>query len=108
MYLILAILIIGGIAAFKFFPPYYANYIFQDALKNELVRLHNTQKTDDEIKAEILRLAQSNELPISERQIRLTHVNRTLTVDINYQVHVDMPGYPVDLDFSPSVSNTLP
>ncbi len=108
MYLIFAILIIGGIAVYKFFPPYYANYTFQDALKNELVRMHNAQKTDDEMRSDILRLAQSNELPISEKQIRITHVNRTISVDVNYQVHVDMPGYPVDLDFSPSASNTLP
>jgi len=111
MKMVFGILIIVGavilIAALA--PPYFSNYQFQDALKTESQMSTYTTKTEDVIRDEVFRKAQDMDIPITREQIKVVRngVVGTGTVDIeaNYIVHVNLPGYPMDLHFDASARN---
>jgi hypothetical protein len=90
-------------------PPYFSNYQFQDALKTESQMSTYTTKTEDVIRDEVFRKAQDMDIPITREQIKVVRngVVGTGTVDIeaNYIVHVNLPGYPMDLHFDASARN---
>lgn len=88
-------------------PAYFNNYQFQDDLNQQLKYMQNAGKSDDDIKAEVIKKALNENLAITPEQIRITRFNKSITVDVNYTVHVDLPGYSTDLDFHPTASNTL-
>ncbi len=107
--LLFVLIVVGGVFVLsKLFPPYFANFQFQDDLKNTVVRMQNSNNTDEDIKTAILKLAESRGLPVSEQQVRVARQGKALTVSVDYQVHVDLPGYPVDLQFNPSTTNNMP
>ncbi|HTZ98405.1 MAG TPA: hypothetical protein VMB18_18530 [Terriglobales bacterium] len=90
-------------------PPYFENYEFQDALKNEATIDTYTTKTETDIRTAIYRQAQDLDIPISEEQI---HVQRSgalgtgvVIIRAPYVVHLDLPGYPVDIHFDASTEN---
>jgi hypothetical protein len=88
-------------------PPYFANYQFQDDLNTEVRFMQNGGKSDDEIKASLIKKALDDGFTLTPQQIKITHFNKTITVQVDYAVHVDMPGYSTDLKFHPSATNTL-
>lgn len=88
-------------------PPYFNNYQFQDDLRTAVRFMQNDAKSDDDIKAEIIKKALDEGFVLTPQQIKITRFNKTITVDVNYSVHVDMPGYSTDLQFHPTASNTL-
>lgn len=88
-------------------PPYFNNYQFQDDLNTEVRFMQNNGKSDDDIKAEVVKKAMDDGFAITPEQIRITRFNKSITVEVNYSVHVDLPGYSTDLQFHPVASNTL-
>ncbi len=111
MKMVFGILIIVGavILIATLAPPYFSNYQFQDALKTESQMSTYTTKTEDVIRDEVFRKAQDMDIPITREQIKVVRngVVGTGTVDIeaNYIVHVNLPGYPMDLHFDASARN---
>ena len=99
-----AVILIAALA-----PPYFSNYQFQDALKTESQMTTYTTKTEDVIRDEVFRKAQEMDIPITKEQIKVVRngVVGTGTVDIeaSYIVHVNLPGYPLDLHFDASARN---
>ncbi len=93
-------------------PVYYANYEFQDAIKTEATLETYTTKPEAEIQMTIFKRAQQLELPLNKDQIQVQRHGSTgtgsLTISAPYTVHVDLPGYPVDLHFDPSTENKSP
>ena len=111
MKMVFGILIIVGavILIATLAPPYFSNYQFQDALKTESQMSTYTTKTEDVIRDEVFKKAQDMDIPITREQIKVVRngVVGTGTVDIeaSYIVHVNLPGYPVDLHFDASARN---
>jgi hypothetical protein len=90
-------------------PPYLANYQLEDAIKNEAtINTYNT-KPEDAIRDSILKKAQDLDIPVTKDQIKVHRTGPTGTgaviIEAAYQVHVDLPGYPVDLNFSAATTN---
>ncbi|HZQ20087.1 MAG TPA: hypothetical protein VFA90_15320 [Terriglobales bacterium] len=90
-------------------PPYFENYQFADAVKNEATIDSYSSKSENDIRTAVYRKAQELDIPISEDQI---HVQRTgnigtgvIAIRAPYVVHVDLPGYPLDLHFDASTTN---
>jgi hypothetical protein len=102
--------IVGGLyAAFKVAPPYFENYQFQDAIKDEATHDSYSTKTEDEIRASIFKKAQEFDIPVPQDGIKVQRqgmqFNGTIIIDVPYVVHVDLPGYPMDLHFDASTEN---
>ncbi|HXW90059.1 MAG TPA: hypothetical protein VEK33_05895 [Terriglobales bacterium] len=93
-------------------PVYYANYEFQDTIKTEATLETYTAKPEGEIQAYIFTKAQQLQIPLTRDQIRVSRRGYTgtgsLTISAPYTVHVDLPGYPLDLHFDPSTENKSP
>ncbi len=93
----------------KIIPVYMGNYQFQDAIKSEATLETYTNKTENDIRASIFHKAQGLEIPIAEEAIEVHRQGMIATGSISirapYVVHVDLPGYPLDLHFDPSTQN---
>jgi hypothetical protein len=90
-------------------PPFFSNYQFEDALKTESQMSTYTTKTEDVIRDEVFKKAQELDVPITKEQIKVVRngVVGTGSVEIEaaYTVHVNLPFYPMDLNFNASARN---
>jgi len=92
----------------KVIPPFFNDWQFQDTLDSEArIDTYNT-KPEADIRRDIMRAARENDIPISDDQLVVTRGNGTIYIGTKYTVHVDLPGYPVDLQFNPQSKNTNP
>jgi len=93
----------------KLVPPYFNNYQFTDAVKDEATRDSYSSKSEDEIRKAIFKKAQEYDIPIAQDEIGVQRTglqfNGTVAVKAVYVVHVDLPGYPLDLHFDASTEN---
>lgn len=93
-------------------PVYYANYQFQDVIKTEATLQTYTTKPESEIQETIYKKAVEYEIPVKKEQIKVqrtgTQGTGTLSIYAPYTVHVDIPGYPMDLHFDASTQNKSP
>ena len=104
------VVIVGGIyLSVMLIPPYFSNYQFEDFLKDEATRDSYVPKNESEIQDTVLKKAQQFDIPLTKEAI---HVERqgnqysgTVIIRAPYIVHVDLPGYPVDLHFEASTTN---
>src|SRR5215467_12574637 len=93
--------IVGGVyVSAKLIPPYFENYQFQDAIKDEATRDTYSPKSEGDIKAAILHKAQDLDIPLTENGITVQRTgaqfNGAVVIRAPYVVHIDFPGYPVD------------
>jgi hypothetical protein len=105
----IAVIVAAIYLGFELLPPYFENYEFADAVKNEATLDSYTPKTPDDIRTSVFKKAQELEIPISEEQI---HVQRSggigngmVVIRAPYVVHIDLPGYPLDLHFEAATAN---
>ena len=109
MFLGIFVIVAGVYVSAKVLPPYFSNYQFQDAIKDEATRDSYAAKSETDIQASIFKKAQEYDIPITQEGI---HVERqgnqfsgTVIIRAPYVVHVDLPGYPLDLHFEASTLN---
>ena len=98
--------IVLGIA---FIPPYFANYQFEDILKNEALAATYSSRTEDDIKGVVLKKAKELDIPLTEKQVMVNRTGSngagTLTISAYYTVDVSVPGYQTTLEFHPKSTN---
>jgi hypothetical protein len=109
--LILVLGLLGGLAyiAAEIIPPYFANYEFQDTLDTEARLGTYSTKGDEVIREAVFKRAQELELPLTRDQIKVQRTGGpgtgSVLIETSYSVHVELPGYPMDLDFHPQSKN---
>jgi hypothetical protein len=90
-------------------PPFFSNYEFEDAIKNEATLSTYNTKPEDAIRDTIFKKAQDLEIPVTKEQIKVRRMGAqgtgTVIIETSYVIHVDLPGYPMDLHFDPSTKN---
>jgi hypothetical protein len=90
-------------------PPYFSNYQFEDAIETEARMSTYSSKTEDAIRDTIYKKAQELDIPIGKDKIAVrrsgTMGSGYVSIEGDYLVHVDLPGYPMDLHFHPSTKN---
>ncbi len=98
--------IVFGIA---FVPPYWANYQFEDAIKTEALISTNSSKSEDAIRDTVYKKAQELEIPVQRDAIKVVRVGSmgsgSVSIDVPYTVQVNLPGYPVQLNFDAATKN---
>ena len=103
-----AIIAVIGVGV-QVLPPYMNNYQFQDALNNEALAATYSTKSEDEIRDIAYKAAKENDIPIKPEQIKVTRSGGmgtgNLIIEANYTVRVDLPGYPLDLNFQATSKN---
>lgn len=105
----LFVIVAGAYLGLKVIPPYFESYQFRDAVKDEATHDTYLPKSEAEIRASILKKAQDYDIPITEDEIQVQRSgpqgNGMVAVRAQYVVHVDLPGYPLDLHFDASTEN---
>ena len=107
--LILGLLGCLGYVGAEVIPLYFSNYQFQDALDTEARLGTYSSKGDDVIRDAVFKRAQELELPLTREQIKVqrtgTQGTGSVLIETSYSVHIDLPYYPMDLDFHPQSKN---
>ena len=105
----LAILLVV-VSCFEVVPPMMANYSFQDDLRNvSLMDSGNFQKTDEDVRNDVMRKVKEQNLPIEPKQVTVQRINTpgmtALYIAADYSVTVNLPGYSFDMHFNPNSGN---
>jgi hypothetical protein len=98
------------VSMFQIIPPIMGNYSFQDDLRTiALMDGTNQQKSEEDVRNDVLRKAQEHELPIDARQVTVHRINTpgiaTVYIAADYAVTVNLPGYSFDMRFTPNSGN---
>ncbi len=88
-------------------PPYFYNLQFQDALDEEArIDSYTNSRTEEDIRTSVLKKAQDLEIPLTADGIQVQRLpNNVVYIETHYSVHVDLPGYPLDLQFNSASKN---
>lgn len=104
-----AVMVLIGIVCLKLIPPYFSNYEFEDFIKNEALQSTYGTRTEDDIRDSVIKHAKDYDIQLTSKQV---HVSRTgssgtgtLSIEADYTIPVDFPGYTTTLEFHPSSSN---
>ncbi|MFZ0772455.1 MAG: hypothetical protein WCA49_05410 [Candidatus Sulfotelmatobacter sp.] len=98
------------VGLFQVAPPMLANYSFQDDLKTvSLMDSTNLQKTDEDVRNDVLKRVKEHDLPIVAKQITVQRINSpgisAIYLSVNYSVTINLPGYSFDMTFNPTTGN---
>jgi hypothetical protein len=90
-------------------PPYYANYEFEDAVKTEALMATNSSKAEEAIQETVFKKAQELQIPVTRENIHVTRAGSqfvgSVSIEVPYNVHLDMAFYPMDLHFDVATTN---
>ncbi len=105
----LAILLVV-VAGFQIVPPMMANYSFTDDLRNvSLMDSGNFQKTEEDVRNDVMRRVKDQNLPIEPKQVTVQRINTpglsALYIAADYSVTVNLPFYSFDMHFTPDSGN---
>jgi hypothetical protein len=98
------------IGLFQIVPPILTNYSFTDDLKTvAMMDSANLQKTDDEVRNDVLKKAKEHDLQLTAKQVSVQRINTpglsAVWVAADYSVTVNLPGYSFDMHFNPDSGN---
>lgn len=98
-----------AIVGIKVIPPYLSNYEFEDYVKNEALQSTYGTRSEDDIRDSIIKHAREYDIELTAKQVHVTRKGSagtgTLSIDIDYTVPVELPGYSTTLEFHPSSKN---
>ena len=89
----------------KLVRPLVNNYQFQEDIKT-VARLatYAENRTEENIREEVLRKAKDLGLPIKPDQVRVVKSTYGVNIDVRYNVMVETPAYTFNLKFNPRTS----
>jgi hypothetical protein len=103
---ILGALVLVGV---KVIPPYFANYELEDSIKSEAVQSTYTTRSEDDIREAVLKQARNLDISLTPKQVHISRVGGigtgSLTIEADYSVPIELPGYSTTLEFHPSTKN---
>lgn len=105
----IAVIVITIYLGIQIVPAYYSNYEFQDTITREALDSTYKPITEDDIRAQVVKDAQQYDVPISDTDVKVERSggtgNGSVSIQVNYVVHVSVPLYPFDLHFNSSSTN---
>jgi hypothetical protein len=106
------VIVLAGYLGVQLVPIYYENYQFKDVVNTEATLETYTTKPEADIRDAVYKKAQELEIPIEKEKIKVQRAGTvgtgSLLIAAPYNVHVDFPGYPLDLHFDVSSDNKSP
>lgn len=92
-------------AAWLVLPPYISDYEFQDNVTNEALVNSYSTKSELDIRNTLAKKAAEYGIPLKAEQIHVQRNGPELAIWADYSVHIDLPGFPLDLNFHPATKN---
>ncbi len=101
----LLILLVGGFVLYYVIPAYWGDFKLGRLIEDQAVFYTYTPKSDAEIQAAIAQKAQEFSVPRTPEQVTVKRTPGDLMITAEYSVHVDLPLYPLDLNFKTASKN---
>ncbi len=101
----LLLLLVGGFVLYKVLPAYWGDFKLGRMLEEQAVSYTYNSKSESEIATDIAQKANELNVPLSPEQVTVQRGAGDLTITAEYSVHVDMPFYPLDLNFKTASKN---
>jgi len=93
----------------KFLPVYFSNYEFEDFIKEEALHSTYSTRSEDDIRETVIKHARDYDIELNAKQVKVARSgingNGSLTIEAEYSVPINLPGYSMTLDFHPSSNN---
>ncbi len=103
---VLGALVLVGV---KVIPPYFSNYELEDSIKTEALQATYTTRTEDDIRDTIIKAARKYDIALTPKQVHVSRVGGiatgSLTIEADYSVSIELPGYSTVIEFHPSTQN---
>jgi hypothetical protein len=93
-------------AAWMLLPPYFHDYEFQDDIRNEALMSAYSNKSEQDIRNTLAKKAAEYDIPLKPEQINVQRNGAELSIWADYAVHLELPGFPLDLKFHPATKNS--
>jgi hypothetical protein len=103
----IAVIVMAILVVTRIVPPYFHNYQLEDAIGEEARINTYTPKTAEAMRDSIFRKCQELEIPVTREQVNVRRDGQSVAIWIDYTVHVDLPIYPLDLQFHPASKNKM-
>jgi hypothetical protein len=101
----LLVLLVGGFVMYKVLPVYWGDFKLGQLLNEQAVTYTYTKNSEQEIANSIVEKARDINVQLSPEQIKVQRGPDDLAITAEYSVHVDMPIYPLDLNFKTATKN---
>lgn len=102
-----AIVGMGIYLGYMLLPPYFNNWQFQDSVETEARLDTYNSKSEQDIRTEIIKAARENNISLTDESVSVVRSPNGVAISAHYVVHVDLPGYPMDLKFSAASKNAF-
>ena len=109
--LVFGVAIFGLLAlvGIKIIPPFFSNNELEHAIKTEATQSTYSTRTEEDVRETIIKQARSYDIALTPKQVHVSRVGGfgtgTLSIDAEYSVPIELPGYSTTLDFHPSSKN---
>ncbi len=94
-----------GYVLWQVVPPIFNNYQFEDVIEQEARIGSYSNKSEEDIQEIVFTKAKDLNIPLTREQIKVERNGNFVAISVAYKVHVNLPVYPFDLNFSPSSKN---
>jgi hypothetical protein len=105
----IGVIVLVAFLGFKTVPVFFSNYQFEDFIKEEALHSTYSTRSEDDIRTAVIMHAHDFDISLTPAQV---HVSRTgvngngnLTIEADYSVPIELPGYSTTVDFHPSSKN---
>ena len=105
--LVFTLLVVGFLVftAVNIVPALFAKYQLQDAIETESRFAVINRKGEDEIRADVWKKMQELGIPATKDAIRVTALQRDVSISVDYSVPVDLKVYQFNLEFHTHADN---
>lgn len=83
---------VAAYLAFMFIPPYFSKYQFSDDITSIARFAGPTQRTEEDIRTEVMQKAKGYNLPITPEQVRVSREGQKVTIGADYTYVVNLVG----------------
>jgi hypothetical protein len=97
----MALVVVVFYLMYMLVPPYFNNYRLDDWMASESRLGTYGNKDVDTIRKEVVRKAAEYDVTLHPDQVIVQQDGRNTRISARYTIHVDLPFYPVDLQFTP-------
>jgi hypothetical protein len=103
----LIVVFVLGYGGYKVLPPFYNNYLLQDWLNQQVPQMMGRyQGNEDALKAVVQKEMDTDGIPATADNIHILQDDANgLSLEIDYDVPVDLDVYQLRLHFSPSYNS---
>jgi hypothetical protein len=99
------LIVVGGFVLYKVVPVYWGNYRLSRDVDELSTTYTYSNKSEAEIAAALVEKAHNYDVDITPQQVKVVRTPGDLTITVEYTVHVDLPIYPLDLNFKDESKN---